>query len=62
MAAAEVLAFTESFFENEPGRLADRTSQIGWDDRFLCAQLSLIAQAWFIERNNVVRVGFFISF
>jgi hypothetical protein len=52
MAAAEVLVFTQSFIENGSGLAADLNSTTLWDDRFLKAQLSLVAKAWVIERQN----------
>lgn len=63
MAAAEVLAFTESSFANGYGCPGNRISETGWDERSLRAQLGLIAKAWLVDRHNVqVRARVRLSF
>lgn len=53
MAAAEVLAFTGSFFANDRLWPPNQTSQTGSDERWLRAHLGVIAQAWVNEREPV---------
>ncbi|KAI6779033.1 uncharacterized protein J7T54_008251 [Emericellopsis cladophorae] len=56
MAAAEVLALTESCFANGHGCPATQPSQTGWGERSLRAQLSLISQAWSLKRRTIQKL------
>jgi hypothetical protein len=51
MAAADVLAFTETWIGSRDGWPTTRPSPNAWDETSLRLRLSLIARAWLIERS-----------